>query len=113
MIRYWQRNAAVCQIAYEKEREKLPERGDVSIVLDGTGTPRRVLQNLRVRVLLFSQMTWELAQKKGEDEILAGWQVNHVRFFEKNLKAYDVSFTPELPVVFEEFEMVYPRTEKS
>ena len=102
-----------CEAAYEKEGERLPCANDLSIVLNRDGAPKCVIQNIRVRTLPFSQMTWELAKKEGEDETLADWQANHVRFFEEGLKSYGISFTPELPVVFEEFEKVYPMVEKS
>ena len=85
----------------------LPKAGDYSIVTDWAGTPHCVIRTTKVTILPFQNVTWELCKKEGEDESLESWQRGHMHFFTEDGKAEGYEFTPEMPVVFEEFELVY------
>jgi len=57
--------------------------------------------------MAFKDVTWEYARKEGEDQNIEQWRENHIEFFkdEADLMGYD--FSEDMPVVFEEFEVVY------
>jgi uncharacterized protein YhfF len=93
--------------AFEKENLKLPEAGDYSIVTNWDGEPKCVIETTKVTILPFKAMTFDLARLEGEDEHLDSWITGHRRFFTEEAKELGYEFTEEMPVVFEEFEVVY------
>ena len=93
--------------AFEKENLRLPEVGDFSIVTNWAGEPKCVIQTSKVRILPFREMTYDICKLEGEDDTLASWQSGHQRFFTEEGKELGYEFTEDLPVVFEEFEVVY------
>ncbi len=93
--------------AYEKEGEKLPEAGEYCIVADWYGIPRCVVLTVAVSVIPFKEMPFELCKKEGEDNSLSEWQEKHERFFTEEGKEAGYEFSWDMPVVFEEFKVVY------
>ena len=93
--------------AFEKENLRLPEVGDFSIVTNWAGEPKCVIRTSRVRILPFREMTYDICKLEGEDDTLASWQSGHQRFFKEEGQELGYEFTEDLPVVFEEFEVVY------
>ena len=93
--------------AFEKENLRLPEVGDFSIVTNWAGEPKCVIQTSKVRILPFREMTYDICKLEGEDDTLESWQRGHQRFFTEEGKELGYEFTEDLPVVFEEFEVVY------
>ena len=49
-------------------------------------------------------MSW--AKQEGEDECLESWRKNHITFFTVEGKQLGYSFSEEMPVVFEKFELL-------
>ena len=93
--------------AFEKENLRLPEVGDFSIVTNWAGEPKCVIRTSKVRILPFREMTYDICKLEGEDDTLASWQRGHQRFFTEEGKELGYEFTEDMPVVFEEFEVVY------
>lgn len=93
--------------AYEKENLRLPEVGDFSIVTNWAGEPKCVIQTSKVRILPFREMTYDICKLEGEDDTLASWQSVRQRFFKEEGQELGYEFTEDMPVVFEEFEVVY------
>ncbi len=91
----------------EKENLRLPEVGDLSIVTNWAGEPKCVIRTSKVRILPFREMTYDICKLEGEDDTLEFWQRGHQRFFTEEGKELGYEFTEDLPVVFEEFEVVY------
>ena len=100
--------------AFEKEGEPLPKPGDLSVVTDWEGTPRCVIETTAVTVLPFREMTYEICKREGEDDTLASWQRGHRRFYEEEGKELGYTFSESMPVVFEDFKVIYQesKTEK-
>jgi uncharacterized protein YhfF len=95
--------------AYEAEGEALPRPGDLSIVADGSGTPRCVIETLAVEVVPFREVTEAFAHAEGEgDRSLAYWRRVHRAFFTRELAAAGQAFDASMPVVCERFEVRYP-----
>ncbi|MDE0571979.1 ASCH domain-containing protein [Demequina sp. B12] len=92
---------------HEATGEPLPQPGDLSIILDGRGMPRAVIETTHVQVVPFDQVDAEHAAAEGEgDRTLTAWQDIHERFWREhseNPRGYE----PDMPVVCERFRLVY------
>lgn len=94
----------------EADGDRLPEVGDLSIVLDGSGEPRALIRTTEVHVTTFDQVTEEQAHAEGEDDrTLASWRREHERYFRRVLEPLGTAFSQDLPIVLETFEVLYPR----
>lgn len=101
---------ATASSIYEWQADKhAPKEGDLSIVTDWDGMPACVIKTTKLQTLPFCEMTYELCSKEGEDTCLDTWQKNHERFFIADGKQRGYSFTWDMPVVFEEFEVIYQK----
>ncbi len=92
---------------YELEGEQIPRAGELSIITDFAGKPRCVVETTRVEIIPFSQMTFDICSREGEDETLASWREKHRCFFTEEGRECGYKFTEDMPVVFEDFEMIY------
>lgn len=92
---------------YEADGDPLPEVGELSIILDGSGAPRAVLETTEVVTVPFDQVTGEHAHAEGEgDRTLAAWRQIHERFWTEHSHG---GFAPDMPVVCERFRLIHPR----
>jgi len=61
-------------MGYEKDETPLPQKGDLSIVLDGNGNPVLVIETVSVVILPFNEVSEQFAFEEGEgDRSLAYW----------------------------------------
>ncbi len=92
---------------FEAEDEPVPEPGNLSILLDGTGRPRALIVTTDVRTVPFDEVDAEHAWLEGEgDRSLEQWREVHERYFTEHA-AHGHGFTRDLPVVLERFEVLY------
>ncbi|MGO0604290.1 ASCH domain-containing protein [Brevibacterium linens] len=85
--------------------EAVPEVGELSIILDGRGRPRALLETTAIDIVPFYEVTAEHAHSEGEgDRTLAAWREIHERFWQEHGRR-GVSF--EMPVVCERFRLVF------
>jgi len=85
--------------------EPLPEPGELSVILDGTGVPLCVIRTTDVEIRRFGDVDEEFAWTEGEgDRSLAYWRDAHMRFFAS--RGVDVSDDDD--VVLERFELLWP-----
>ena len=92
---------------YEADGESLPEADTLSIILDGRGHPRALIESTQVDVVPFDEVDEEHAYLEGEgDRSLAHWREVHERFFTEHA-AHDRGFSEDMPVVCERFRVVY------
>ena len=97
---------------YELEGEPLPEAGEHSVILDSRDEAVCVIRTTRVYTVPFNQVSAEQARKEGEgDHSLAYWRRVHEDFFRAELAEAGLEFSPTMPVVCEEFEVVWPPVE--
>ena len=94
-------------LGYEIEGERIPEKGELSIVTDWAGTPRCVIETTAVTILPFKDITYDICKREGEDENLKTWQDGHRAFFTAEGKELGYEFTEDMPVIFEDFEVIY------
>jgi uncharacterized protein YhfF len=90
---------------YEAEGEALPEVGSLSILLDGRGHPRALINTTEVEVVPFDEVDEEHARLEGEgDRSLDHWRTAHEGFFGQ---VSSRGFEPDMPVVLERFAVIY------
>lgn len=100
---------ASAAVWYEGGEEPLPKAGEYSVVLDSREQAVCVIRTTRVYIVPFDQVTVEQAWREGEgDRSLDYWRRVHEDFFRAELEGAGLEFSPSMPVVCEEFEMVYP-----
>lgn len=93
---------------YEADGRSLPEVGDMEIVTGGDGRPRAVVVVTEVRVGPLDSVDDAFAWDEGEgDRTRVAWLTEHVAFFERYLPTIGVEFSPQMPTVFQRFEVVY------
>lgn len=92
---------------YEATGERMPEEGDVSVILDGSGSPRAVIRTTGVRIVPFDEVDEEHAHAEGEgDRTLRAWREIHERFWTQHGES-GRPFSPDMPVICERFELVF------
>lgn len=103
VLRGEKRATASARGEYDREGEPLPAKGDLSIVLDGSGVPRALVVTTEVRVVPFSAVDAEHAAAEGEGDLsLEFWADAHRRFFSEQ-----GIWAPEMDVVLERFEVLH------
>ena len=89
----------------EADDESVPEVGELSIILDGRGRPRALIETTAIDIVPFSGVTAEHAHSEGEgDRTLAAWREIHERFWQEHGRR---GFSFEMPVVCERFRLVF------
>jgi len=91
---------------YEIEKTPVPKEGDLSIITYWDGTLGCLIKTTKVTIIPFNEVTFDLAKLEGEDETLKSWQDNHIKFFTADVKESGYEFSDDIPVVFEEFEVL-------
>lgn len=93
--------------AFIIENEPLPKVGDLSIITDFAGNPRCVVETKQITILPFKDFTFDIVKREGEDDHLESWQNGHTKFFTNEGKKLGYTFSEDMKVVFEDFEVVY------
>jgi uncharacterized protein YhfF len=93
--------------AFEKENLPLPKVGDLSIVTDWAGTPYCIMKTTAITMIPFCEMTFDICKREGEDDTLESWREGHGKFFAMEGEALGYVFSEDMPVVFEDFEIVW------
>jgi uncharacterized protein YhfF len=104
------RATAGLALEFVRDGEPLPRPGDYSIVLNGQGRPVCVIRTTEVEVKPLNQVDDRFAWDEGEgDRTLAWWRAAHDRYFTRQCQQLGVPFHDDLDVVFERFDLVWPR----
>lgn len=53
------------------------------------------------------EMTFDICRREGEDDTLESWREGHINFFTKEGKAMGYQFNDDMPIIFEDFSVVY------
>ena len=96
-------------MGYEKDQIPLPQKGDLSIVLDGSGNPVLVIETLSVVILSFNEVSEQFAFEEGEgDRSLASWRMAHENYFRRN-HFENRAFDETMLLVCERFKVVHTK----
>lgn len=94
---------------YALEGEPLPEAGEYSVILNSRDEAVCVILTDRVTVTPYRDVGAEHARREGEgDRSLTYWRQAHEAFFREEMAAAGLTFTEDMPVVCEEFHVVWP-----
>jgi uncharacterized protein YhfF len=100
---------ATCSVffGYDIDQKSLPRKGELSVVLDGSGKPVLIIQTIEAFVVPFNEVSEQFAFDEGEgDRSLAYWRKAHENYFRRNdLK--DRVFDERVLVVCERFRVVH------
>jgi len=95
---------------YGAENESLPETSGYSVILDSKDEAVCIIENTKVYVVPFCEVSSDHAFKEGEgDRSLSYWRKVHEAFFTACMQEAGLAFDENMMVVCEEFRMVYPR----
>ena len=87
--------------------EPLPVSGELYIVIDRAQNPLCVIELESVNILPFNEVTWEMAQKEGEDENLEAWREKKQEYLEDEGSVLGFDFAPDIKLVYQTFKVVY------
>lgn len=101
---------ATCSALWEWEAEgkPVPQKGMLTIVLDGKGDPLCIVETTEVTLRKFNEVDSAFAQAEGEGDFsLEYWRQAHKRFFSRTLPKIGRDFSEDMPLVCERFELIY------
>ena len=94
---------------FEASGQPLPKPGDPHVVTDWAGVAHCMIRTTRVDIVPFDQVTEEYAAVEGEgDGSLEYWKRVHWAYYHRELAGTGYSPTPDMPIVCERFEVVFP-----
>ena len=94
-------------LAYQIGGDRIPQVGDLSIVTDWEVIPKCVIETTNVMIIPFKEITFDICKLEGEDDNLESWREGHINFFSREGKELGYTFTEDMPVIFENFKMVF------
>lgn len=93
---------------YEIDGEPLPEASGYSVILNSKNEAVCIIENTKVYVVPFCEVSAEHAYKEGEgDRSLKYWRNVHEEFFTECMEEAGLTFDENMKVVCEEFKLVY------
>jgi len=93
----------------EKTDAPVRKIGDVFLITNWSGEAVCIVRITKVTIKPYSEITEAKARREGEgDKSLAYWRRMHQGYFERDLARFGLEFDESMPVVFEDFEKVYP-----
>jgi uncharacterized protein YhfF len=103
------RATAELVVRYVADGLPIPAVGDLCVVTDAAGRPAAVLRTTDIRVGPLSSVDAAFAWDEGEgDRTVASWRRDHDAYFGRSCVELGIPFSPDLDVVFERFERVWP-----
>jgi uncharacterized protein YhfF len=101
---------ATCSALWEWEAEgkPIPRQGQLTVVLDGSGSPLCIVETTEVTVRQYNEVDAEFAQAEGEGDFsLDYWRQAHQSFFSRTLPKIGREFSENMPLVCERFQVIY------
>ncbi len=96
--------------SYVFEKEDIPKKGDISIILFDSGDAACMIQNIDVQIVPFSSVPlWHMYLEGEEGGDPEYWVKVHKQIFTDEAKASSSEFDPTHMVVLEKFEVIYPK----
>ena len=90
--------------------EKVPEVGQFSVVLNGSGEPVCIIETTKVETRKFKDVDEVYAHTEGEgDRSLKHWKSSHWDYFTKECQSIGRTAAEDMPVICEIFKLVFPK----
>jgi len=87
---------------YEEDKEPLPRKGDLSIILDTDGIPQALIRTAEVAILPFGKLTPDQAKAEGEPD-LESWRQSRRTMWTNQGYVID----DDTRIVWERFTIMY------
>lgn len=101
------RKTGTASLAWEyDDGEHLPEKGDLSIVLDGAGQPRALIITTDVQRVRFDEVDEDHALTEADS--LDDWRADHQAFASRRDNGSH-PFRLGMEMILERFELLYPK----
>jgi uncharacterized protein YhfF len=93
---------------WDAEGNPIPEKGLVTIVLDGRGEPLCIVETVEVTIRNYNEVAADFARAEGEGDLsLEYWRAAHKNFFSHTLAKIGKEFSEDMPLVCERFRVIY------
>lgn len=92
---------------YIIDEEPLPVSGELYIVVDRNNHPKCVIEFANIQIVPYNEVTWQMAQKEGEDEDLQAWKNKQRDILEEEGQIVGFEFTPDIRLIYQEFRIIY------
>lgn len=104
------KRATATSVESLRHSDEHPARpGDHSVIYDGAQRARCIIRTESVHTASLSSVTDEFAWREGEgDRSRDYWLEAHRRFFRAEHDELGIPYSDDIPVVFEEFVVVWP-----
>ena len=90
--------------------EPLPKAGEISVVVDGNGSPLCVIEMIEVEIRPFNTVDEQFAFEYGEGErTLASWLSDTWDFHSHWCREIGREPSETMPIVFQRFRLLYPQ----
>ncbi len=110
MVLSGEKKANTCSLeSMEIDFEPLPQKGQFSVLTDYYGKPVAILETIDVQIIEFNNITWEMAKKEGNASTMEEWRESHIQYLEEDGALMGYEFSSSMPIVFEEFKVVYAK----
>ncbi|MFY8275541.1 ASCH domain-containing protein [Pseudoalteromonas sp. SSDWG2] len=94
---------------FKANQEPLPQEGDLAVVTTFAGEAVCIVKTVAVEIVPYNQISAEYAALEGEgDQSLAYWHQVHWPYYHRELAATDYTPSEDMPIVCEQFEVVFP-----
>ena len=95
--------------SYEAEGEKLPEKGDISIITNWEGEPVCIIETTQAQIKAFNEVGDRHAYEEGEgDRSLEYWRKVHWEAFSRECAALGKEPGEDMPLLCERFRVLFP-----
>jgi len=101
---------ATCSLLweYEVQGDRVPQVGDLSIILDGAGNPLCIIETTEIVIRPYNEVRADFAYDEGEDDrTLASWRKAHWHFFSRTCEVIGKTIDESMPLVCERFEVIW------
>jgi uncharacterized protein YhfF len=101
---------ATCSALWEWEAEgnPIPQKGLITIALDGRGEPLCIVESVEVTVRNYNEVSADFASEEGEGDLsLDYWREAHKNYFSRALAKIGKEFSENMPLVCEQFKLIY------
>ena len=93
---------------WEAEGKAIPQEGQITIVLNGSGEPICIIEATEVTVRKYNEVDDTFAQAEGEGDFsLDYWRQAHKNYFSRTLPKIGKEFSEDMPLVCERFKVIY------